>query len=28
MPVNVFMEKPIEAKDLLKEIKKLIGDAE
>ena len=25
MPVNVFMEKPIEAKDLLKEIKKLIG---
>ena len=26
MPVNVFMEKPIEAKDLLREIKKLIGD--
>ncbi len=25
MPVNVFMEKPIESKDLLKEIKKLIG---
>jgi CheY-like chemotaxis protein len=25
MPVNVFMEKPIEAKDLLKEIKNLIG---
>lgn len=27
MPVNVFMEKPIEAKDLLKEIKKLTGDS-
>ncbi len=26
MPVNVFMEKPIEAKDLLREIKKLIGN--
>jgi CheY-like chemotaxis protein len=25
MPVNVFMEKPIEAKDLLQEIEKLIG---
>ena len=25
MPVNVFMEKPIESEDLLKEIKKLIG---
>jgi CheY-like chemotaxis protein len=28
MPVNVFMEKPIEAKDLLKEIKNLIGGPE
>lgn len=28
MPVNVFMEKPIESKDLLKEIKKLIGKPE
>jgi CheY-like chemotaxis protein len=26
MPVNVFMEKPIESKDLLREIKKLIGN--
>jgi CheY-like chemotaxis protein len=26
MPVNLFMEKPIEAKNLLKEIKKLIGN--
>jgi len=25
MPVNVFMEKPVESKDLLEEIKKLIG---